>query len=214
MKKEHFTRFILVRHGQTGWNKDERFRGRADIELDETGLQQAQLTAERMMEWEISAVYSSPLKRAVSTAQAIADRFGLSVVTLDGLNDMNFGQWEGMLVSEVREKHAKLFNEWRLHPESFAVPGGESLEDVRKRVVKTVGELALEHEGQTIALVTHRVVCKVLLCHLLGLDNSHFWKIAQDTTAVNAFEMYEVIGTGEKRATVTLVNDTCHLGKQ
>jgi len=214
VKKEHFTRFILVRHGQTGWNKDERFRGRADIELDETGLRQAQLAAGRIMEWEISAVYSSPLKRAKSTAQCIADKFGLSVITLDGLNDMNFGEWEGMLVSEVREKHAKVFNEWRYHPESFAVPGGESMDDVQRRVVKTVDELALKHEGQTIALVSHRVVCKVLLCHLLGLDNSHFWKIAQDNTAVNAFEMYEVIGTGEKRATVTLVNDTCHLGKQ
>lgn len=214
MKKEHFTRFILVRHGQTGWNKDERFRGRADIELDETGLRQAQLAAVHISEWEISSVYSSPLKRAKSTAQCIADKFGLSVITLDGLNDMNFGEWEGMLVSEVREKHAKVFNEWRYHPESFAVPGGESMDDVQRRVVNTVAELALKHEGQTIALVSHRVVCKVLLCHLLGLDNSHFWKIAQDNTAVNAFEMYEVIGTGEKRATVTLVNDTCHLGKQ
>jgi broad specificity phosphatase PhoE len=211
VKKEHFTRFILVRHGQTGWNKDERFRGRADIALDETGLEQARLAAERIGEWEISAVYSSPLKRASRTAQCIADRFGLSVVTLEGLNDMNFGQWEGLLVSEVREKHAKLFNEWRHNPERFAVPGGESLGDVRRRVIKTVDELALKHEGQDIAVVSHRVVCKVLLCHLLGLDNSHFWKIAQDSTAVNAFEIYEMIGTGEKRSTVTLVNDTCHL---
>ena len=165
-------------------------------------------------EWDLSAVYSSPLKRARSTAQCIADRFGLSVITLDRLNDMNFGQWEGLLVSEVREKHAQLFNEWRHNPDRFVVPGGESLDEVRDRVVATIDELALKHEGQTIAVVSHRVVCKVLLCYLLGLDNSHFWKIAQDSTAVNAFEMYEMIGTGEKRATVTLINDTCHLGKQ
>jgi len=214
VKKEHFTRFVLVRHGQTGWNKDERFRGRADIELDDTGLRQAKLAAERLMEWEISAVYSSPLKRAARTAQCIAGRFGLTVGTLEGLNDMNFGQWEGLLVSEVREKYAKSFDEWRHNPARFIVPGGESLEDVRCRVVATVDELALKHEGQTVAVVTHRVVCKVLLCYLLGLDNSHFWNIAQDSTAVNVFEMYEIIGTGEKRATVTLVNDTCHLGKQ
>lgn len=214
MKKEHFTRFVLVRHGQTSWNKDERFRGRVDIELDETGLEQARLAAGRITEWQISAVYSGPLKRAKSTAQCIAERFGLSVVTLEGLNDMNFGQWEGLLVSEVREKHAKLFDEWRHSPEHFAVPGGESLGDVGRRVVKTVDELALKHEGETIALVSHRVVCKVLLCHLLGLDNSNFWKIAQDSTAINAFEIYEMIGTGEKRSTVTLVNDTCHLKKR
>jgi len=213
VKKEHFTRIILIRHGQTGWNKDERFRGRVDVELDEVGLKQAQLAAERVMEWEISAVYSSPLKRARSTAQFVADRFGLSVVTLEGLNDMNFGQWEGLLVSEVREKQAELFDEWRHNPERFAVPGGESLEDVRVRVVATIDDLALKHEGEAIAVVSHRVVCKVLLCHLLGLDNSHFWKIAQDATAVSAFEMYEMIGTGEKRSTVTLINDTCHLGK-
>ena len=211
MKKDHFARFILVRHGQTGWNKDERFRGRADVDLDETGLKQAEALARRVAEWDITAVYSGPLKRAANTAQCIAERYGLSVATLDGLNDMDFGEWEGLLVSEVREKHAALFNQWRRSPESFRVPGGESLDDVKRRAVDAVNELALKHEGENVVLVSHRVVCKVLLCHLLGLDNSHFWKIAQDSTAVNVFEIFEMIGSGERRATVTLVNDTCHL---
>jgi broad specificity phosphatase PhoE len=211
VQKDHFTRFILVRHGQTGWNKDERFRGRADIDLDETGLKQADGVAQRLSEWDISAVYSSPLKRAANTAKCIAERYGLSVVNLDGLNDMDFGEWEGLLVSEVREKQATLFEQWRCSPESFKVPGGESLEDVKRRAVDVVNELALKHEGENVVLVSHRVVCKVLLCHLLGLDNSHFWKIAQDSTAVNVFEIFELIGSGERRATVTLVNDTCHL---
>ena len=211
MQKDHFARFILVRHGQTGWNKDERFRGRADIDLDETGLKQADGVAQRLAEWDISAVYSSPLQRASNTARCIAERYGLTVITLDGLNDMDFGEWEGLLVSEVREKHTALFEQWRRSPESFKVPGGESLEDVKRRAVDAVNELALKHEGENVVLVSHRVVCKVLLCHLLGLDNSHFWKIAQDSTAVNVFEIFEFIGSGERRATVTLVNDTCHL---
>jgi alpha-ribazole phosphatase len=211
MKKEHFARFILVRHGQTGWNKDERFRGRADIDLDETGLKQAYGVAQRLAEWDISAVYSSPLKRAANTAHCIAGRYGLSVATLDSLNDMDFGEWEGLLVSEVREKHAVLFDQWCRSPENFQVPGGENLDDVKRRAVDAVNELALKHEGENVVLVSHRVVCKVLLCHLLGLDNSRFWKIAQDSTAVNVFEIFDMIGSGERRATVTLVNDICHL---
>ncbi|MEA1958742.1 MAG: histidine phosphatase family protein [Chloroflexota bacterium] len=212
MQRDYYTRFILIRHGQTGWNKEERFRGRVDVDLDETGFKQAGLVADHIADWGISAVYSSPLKRALNTASRIAGRLGGDVVTLDGINDMDFGDWQGLLISEVRERYAEQFDQWRYNPDRLAVPGGESLEDVRVRAVAIVDDLATNHEGETIAVVTHRVVCKVLLCHMLGLNNSHFWKIAQDSTAVNVFEIFEMAGTGERQATVTLMNDTCHLG--
>ena len=199
------TRFVLIRHGQTGWNKEARFRGRIDIELDETGMRQAEAVAARLANCEATAVYSSPLKRAMATAEPIGRHLNLQVVPLEGINDMNFGNWEGRSIDDVKEQNKELFDLWRYSPDKLSIPGGETLDDVRQRVAATVDDLAAKHENDNVLLVTHRVVCKVLLCHLLGLDNSHFWQIAQDTTAVNRFQ---VVGG---RSTVTLINDTCHL---
>lgn len=198
-------RFILIRHGQTGWNREVRFRGRIDIDLDETGMRQAQAVADRLADSDASVIYSSPLKRAMATAEPIGLRLGLQIVPLEGINDMNFGSWEGRSIDEVKEQDKKLFDMWRYSPEKLRIPGGETLDDVRQRVAATVDDLAAKHDDDTVLLVTHRVVCKVLLCYLLGLDNSHFWQIAQDTTAVNRFQV------AGGRSTVTLINDTCHL---
>ncbi|MFW6125955.1 MAG: histidine phosphatase family protein [Chloroflexota bacterium] len=199
------TRFVLVRHGQTGWNKEARFRGRVDIDLDDMGMRQAAAVAERLSRVQATAVYSSPLKRAMTTAEPIARRLGLEVVPLEGMNDMDFGNWEGRSVDEVREQDGELFDLWRHDPDVVRIPGGETLDEVRDRVAVTLDELAASHEDCMLVLVTHRVVCKVLLCYLLGLDNSHFWQIAQDTAAVNCFHM------ADGRGTVSLINDTCHL---
>jgi len=200
-------RFILIRHGQTQWNKFERFRGRVDIDLDETGLRQAAAAAEKVAQWEVKAIYSSPLKRAMTTAQIIAKRLDLTVQLLEGINDMDFGIWQALSVAEAREQYPELFELWRHSPEKLKIPEGETLDDVRRRVVACVDEIAAKHDGGTVALVSHRVVCKVLLCHLLGLDNSHFWQIGQDATAINLFEVWD------GRAMLRLINDTCHLRK-
>lgn len=199
------TRFILIRHGQTGWNKQERFRGWVDIDLDETGRRQAQAAARRVSPWGVSAIYSSPLKRALATAQALADIAGLGVNAIDGITDMHFGVWQGMSIAEVKDSYPDQFDQWCNRPDALEIPDGETLEDVRIRSVAAIEELATSHEGQTIAVFTHRVVCKVLLCHVLGLDNSHFWQIEQDTTAINVFELEQ------GKPTVHLINDTCHL---
>ena len=199
------TRFILVRHGQTEWNRFERFRGRVDIDLDETGLRQAEAVADKITRWEVKAIYSSPLKRSMTTAQIVVHRLGLEVQPLEGINDMDFGRWQGLSIAEVREQYPELFDLWRFSPERLKIPEGETLEQVRTRVAACVDEVAAKHDGETVALVSHRVVCKVLLCYLLGLDNSHFWQIAQDATAINVFEVWE------GRFTLWLLNDTCHL---
>ena len=198
-------RIVLVRHGQTGWNKQERFRGWVDIDLDDTGRSQAQAAAGRISQWDAAAVYSSPLKRAMSTAQALADTAGLTVEPVEGITDMNFGVWQGMSIAEVEDTYPEQFDLWRHRPHELEIPEGETLEDVRRRTTATIEELAAKHDGETIAVVTHRVVCKVLICHLLGLDNSHFWQIEQDTTAINIFEL------DDGKTTVHLINDTCHL---
>lgn len=198
-------RFILIRHGQTEWNQKERFRGWVDIDLNETGIRQAEAAAPRVAQWDVAAIYSSPLKRTMTTAEIIARPHGIPVAPLEGIIDMNFGAWQGLSIDEVERNYPDLFKLWRYSPERLEIPQGDSLEDVRKRAAAAVDDLAARHNDAMVVLVSHRVVCKVLLCHLLGLDNSHFWRIEQDTAAINLFEI------NEGYTTVTLINDTCHL---
>lgn len=199
------TRFILVRHGQTEWNRVERFRGRIDLLLDATGLRQAYAAALRVKDWPVAAVCSSPLRRALETAKVIANQLDLPVEVLYGLIDLDFGEWQGLSAREAAKKDSELYKLWVERPDLVRFPGGEELEDVRQRVTAVVKEIAVEHPDQVVVLVSHNVVCRVLLCSLLGLDNSHFWQVGQDVCAINAFDIRDGIPT------VTLVNDTCHL---
>jgi broad specificity phosphatase PhoE len=199
------TRFILIRHGQTEWNRVERFRGHADLALDETGIKQAEAIAEKLSQWEIAALYSSPLRRAMMTAQALANRLGISVQPLDSLIDIDVGAWQGLSPQEAAERDNALYQQWLERPHEFRFPNGESLREVRDRVVATVDSLAKQHNEQTIALISHNMVCRVLLCFVLGLDNSHLWQLGQDVAAINIFEI------SEERPMLCLLNDTCPL---
>lgn len=201
------TRFFLIRHGQTAWNRDVRFRGRADLPLDETGLKQAAAAADALKArvLELAAIYASPLQRTMQTAGAIAGRFQLPVIPSDGLLDVDFGGWQGLSNEEAAKRYAEIYNTWLERPQDVQFPNGESLEELRQRVIAAVEKLAVEHEGQTVVLVSHMVVCKVLLCAMLGLDNSHYWQVGQDVCAINSFEI------SDGASTVSLINDTCHL---
>ena len=180
------TEIILVRHGETDWNVAEVFRGRNDVELNETGLKQAELLAGYLGSVEIDTVYSSPLKRALKTAEVVANRKKLEVNVAPGLVDFDFGNWQGLSHQEVRDKYKELYAEWGSHPERVRMPAGESLDDVRRRAVAVVDDVIRQHNG-SVVLVSHRVVNKVLICALLGLDNSHFWNIRQDTCGLTGF---------------------------
>ena len=200
------TRIILVRHGQTEWNRVERYRGQADVPLNETGLIQAEATGRRIAaEWQPAAVYSSPLSRAVKTAEAIAGHFGLPVQVHAGLADIDYGEWQGLTPDEARERWPRVDNAWRNAPQIARIPGGETLDDLRDRAMEAVRALAARHTGQTIVLVAHTVVNRVILLAVLGLDNGRFWRLRQDTCAINVFE------TEGDTFVLALLNDTCHL---
>jgi broad specificity phosphatase PhoE len=200
---------ILVRHGQTEWNigsgAGERFRGRVDLPLDDTGLAQARALAERLADLPIVAVYSSPLKRAMETAQPIARQLDLPVKLLPGIIDINYGDWQGLSHAEVAKVYPDLYRRWLEKPHRVKFPSGESLRQVRLRAMAALKEVAARHEEQVVLLVAHQVVNKVLVCAMLGLDNSHFWRIQQDNGCINVFEHHDGIFTA------VLVNDTCHL---
>ncbi|MBI4320940.1 MAG: histidine phosphatase family protein [Chloroflexi bacterium] len=199
-------KFILVRHGQTEWNRVERFRGRVDVPLNETGIRQAQAAAERLAEMSISAVFSSPLSRAHKTAEIIALRLGLPVQVAEGLIDFNYGDWQGLSPEEAAANYPEIYPQWLDSPDKARIPGGESLDDVRSRAMDAILELAVRFPDQTVVLVSHKVVCKIVMLALLGADNARFWAVEQDNAAINVFEC------GERGVFIVLtMNDTCHL---
>ena len=198
------TQIILVRHGETEWNVKEVFRGRIDVGLNETGVKQAKLLARHLSNIKIDAIYSSALKRALTTAEKIASYHKLDVVITPGLMDLDFGEWQGLPRQEVKDRYKELYAQWLNHPEQVRMPAGESLDDVRGRVMSVVDRVIAKYEG-SVVIASHRVVNKVLICALLGLDNSHFWNIEQDTCGMTIFA-YE-----NERFILTRHNDTSYL---
>jgi len=199
------TRVYLARHGTTDWNKEEIFRGRVDCQLNETGQAEANALAAYFKDVAIDVIYSSPLSRAMETAQAIAGARGLRVISEPAFIDIDFGQWHGLPLKEVKERYSGLYRLWREEPQKVTFPGGENLAQVRARAWQGLRRVLQENQERTLLIVSHRVITKVLICALLGLDDSHFWQIKQDTTAVNCFEHSHGIFI------TSLINDTCHL---
>lgn len=180
------TEILLIRHGQTSWNAGEIFRGRADIELNDTGIEQARLVAEYLKDIPLDAVYASPLKRTIKTAEIISSYHNLDVIKSPELMDLDFGDWQGLPVETVKEKYRDDYERWLNTPHLLRMPGGESLQDVRDRILSLIDRITTGDDS-AVALISHRVVHKVIICALLGLDDSHFWNIRVDTCGVTIF---------------------------
>ncbi|MFC1911450.1 histidine phosphatase family protein [Chloroflexota bacterium] len=195
---------ILARHGETAWNVEKVFRGRADVDLDRVGLKQAELLGKYLSNWELEAVYSSPLRRALDTANMVARYQKVAVRVAEGLTDFDYGEWQSVPEQEVKKLYPALLNEWHSNPHKAKMPSGESLEDVRRRAVELINDILPRHRGNVL-LVSHRVVIKVLICDFLGLDNSHFWNIRHDICGITTFDHVD------GRFVLTRHNDTSHL---
>ena len=197
-------KLILARHGETEWNVEKVFRGRADVSLDEVGIRQAELLGKYLRNWRLEVIYSSPVKRALDTANIVARYMEVAVCIAEGLTDFDFGEWQSLSEQEVKRLYPAIFNEWQTSPHKVRMPGGENLDDVTKRTAEVVDEVLSRHHGNVL-LVSHRVVLKVLICSLLGLDNSHFWNISQDVCGLTIFDYVD------GRFVLTRHNDTSHL---
>jgi broad specificity phosphatase PhoE len=201
------TTILLVRHGQTEWNRNERFRGRFDLSLNEKGLDQAERTADRISKaWKLAAVYSSPLSRAMKTAEIIAQPHSVEVLPDSGLIDIDYGEWQGLTPSEVGERWPRQYDCWMNNPAESKIPGGESLLEVRARAMDFFTETAKNHVNQTVLLVSHTVVIRLLLLSVLGIGVQAFWRLGQEPCALN------VIRQKEQSYILASMNDTCHLG--
>lgn len=178
---------IIARHGETAWNAGDIFRGRASIGLSEKGKKQAEQLAEYLSRKKIRALYCSPLQRALQTAEAIARLQGLEPQPVEELTDLDFGEWEGLPRQEAKRKYPEIYELWVERPDLAIIPGGESLEEARKRALAVLDRAMTGNPEGTVTFVTHRVITKVLECALLGLDNSHFWNLEHDTCGITTF---------------------------
>jgi len=199
------TEIILVRHGQTEWNTQLIFRGRNDIPLNERGYKQASALAGALKERNIDAIYTSPLRRAVETAQPVATLFDLEVVPVQGLIDINYGEWEGVSYHEIKKRYTDEYAQWEQRPELVRFPQGETLDAVKERSLDAFIDIARKNPARSVLIISHRVINKVLLCALLGLSTAHFWEIRQDTGCINVMEY------SDERFVLCAMNDTCHL---
>jgi broad specificity phosphatase PhoE len=195
---------ILTRHGETAWNVEKVYRGRTDVNLDEVGIKQAELLGRHLGNWELQAIYSSPLRRAIDTANIIARYQKIGIHITEGLIDFDYGEWQSLSEQTVKNLYPTLHDEWHDNPHKVRMPGGESLEDVKKRAINVVNDVLSEYQG-SVLLVSHRVVNKVLICSLLGLGNSFFWNIKQDVSGITIFNYVD------GRFVLTKHNDTSHL---
>lgn len=179
------TRILAVRHGQTAWNREARIQGHTDIALDEHGQWQARQLAWALRDEAIAACYASDLSRAHETAQAVAVQHHLPVHAHTGLRERCFGDFEGRTWSQLEAAHPDETLAWRKRVPEFAPPGGESLMQLRDRVVKTVTELAARHPGEQILIVAHGGVLDILYraATRLALQAPRSWELTN--TAIN-----------------------------
>jgi probable phosphoglycerate mutase len=183
------TNLILVRHGHVEGISPERFRGRAELPLTEAGRREAAATAARIVaSWRPAAIYTSPMGRCVETGAVIGKPFGLSPSAMPGLNDIDYGEWQGLTPDAVRARWAGELEAWYRHPDWAAIPGGETLQQVLARAVAALREAIRWHPEAPVVLVAHDSVNRVLLLHALELPLSRYWRIKQSPCCINELD--------------------------
>lgn len=197
---------ILVRHGETDWNRLGICQGISDVELNENGRRQIEQLALSLSKENISAIYSSDLKRATDTANAIAEYHNLQVKFDPDLREMNQGDLEGLTFIQIRERYGELLKEWRESSESVKLPGGESLKEVQERAWRAIERIQKgHHKDETVVTASHNLTIIALLCKLTGVGLREFVKFKLQAASKSIVQS----SNGEFR--VKVLNDVTHL---
>lgn len=199
-------RILLARHGETPWNAEGRYQGQEDIALSPVGLAQARALGERLRDASITRAVASPLSRARHTAELALGERDLPLTLDPGFMEIAHGTWEGLLASEIRERDPELLRAWRESPHEVLMPEGESLQHVLDRAWPAL-ERACDGLGadDTLLVVAHDAVNRVLLCRILGIPLARLWSFRQAPTTLNLLEGADVAGLE-----VVRLNDCAH----
>jgi uncharacterized phosphatase len=203
------TRFYLLRHGQTEWNHaGNRYCGVSNIQLDETGRLQAKKVATVLKEISFSAVYCSPLLRAMETATIIANEHHLPIHSDDRLSEINFGEWEGKTRNEIQSQYPNEWSNWSNNPDNTNVKAGitgESAAEVYQRAYDFFIEKSQLHQEQTILVVAHNTLNRILLTGSVQAPWKNYRKFTQSNTGVTILDVID------QEISWIQVNDTVHL---
>ncbi len=204
------TRIYLIRHGTTTLSAEDRFSGGTEVDLSDEGRWQAACLARRLADDHISAFYCSPMRRTVQTASIIAEPYGLTPVTRDGLREIHHGHWETMTRQEVEDQFTDEYNSWQQDPFTFAPEGGESGVMVMARSLPVIREIVVNHTGQTVAVISHKATIRLILSSLLGFDARGYRdRLDQSPACLNILDFKDAV-----RARLMLFNDVSHYADQ
>lgn len=200
----------LLRHGETEYHAQQRLLGRLDIGLDQRGKEQAARVVGFFRDIPLAAVYSSPLKRCLETAAPVAADKGLEVQVMEGLMEVDMGEWDGRSIKELMEEDGERLGLWMRDPSSVPIPGGEDFRTVRERVMTALREITAAHPGdERVLVVTHGGPIRGILCEALGLGLERMFRIQIDLASISAVKYLD--GGIAESGMVTLVNETLHL---
>jgi broad specificity phosphatase PhoE len=172
------TTILLIRHGHVEGITPERFRGRADLPLTAQGIEEARATSRRIAAtWRVNAVYTSPMGRSLRTGQIIAEPFGLDAKAMAALIDIDYGRWQGLTPDEARRRWPRDVDLWYRRPDLTRAPDGETLQDVLARVAEALRLVLDRHLEETVVLVGHDSVNRVILLHALELPLARYWQL-------------------------------------
>jgi len=200
------TIIYLIRHGETEWNKLGKFQGTKDIALSENGLVQAEYLSKRLYGY-FDYVYTSPLKRAFKTAEILAENSNLTPIICESIKEINFGEWEGLTVTEIKNLYSNEFDLWRTDKGDAPICGGEgSLLNASIRGANAVLQIAHAHRGKKIALVAHGGIIKAALIGIFDLPMTMYHKLHIGNTSIT-----KLIFNDEFSPIIDFINDTSHL---
>ena len=203
-------RLILVRHGETEWNRQSRIVGHTEIPLNEMGRKQAALLAHALRDEKPSVIYASPLQRTRETAAEISRVLGVQVQFDDALKEIAAGDIDGLTFEEVAENHSDFFKHWMRGDPSLRLPGGESFTDLRNRTWPLLQRIVSEHTDGDVIIVSHTLAIMSMIAAALGMATADFRRIRLNIASISILEFKD------GKASLLLFNDTCHwkdLGK-
>ena len=197
--------FFLIRHGQIDGNVTKYYTGLQDVDLNKKGYEQAHKLSTRLSHSPISAIYSSPLRRTLTTASIIAEPHGIQPKTFEDLIEINLGDRQGLYDDEIRKRWPDLKKQSLIDPSNITMPNGESFSQVTERAIRAFETIVSIGKNQHIAIVTHEIVVKVLVAYILGVSNSIYRKFEIGNASLTTIKVREGI-----RQLHTL-NDISHL---
>ena len=180
----------LMRHGHVENSDRNCFNGHFDVDLSPLGLEQSQTLAKTLSSIPIKAVYSSDLKRSHKGAQEIAKFHGLTPIPLKDFREISVGKWEGLTVDQINEKYPGEIEKRFNNIATSRVEGGETIEEVHNRVLPKLISLIEKHQNETIAIVAHGGVNRIILCHLLEIPWKNIHRFKQSFTCINLIQYY------------------------